>query len=287
MAKNYHHPEAHQVSGRVLGLADVIDRLSVLSLKTARPIDWHAHTETEIICCLKGCLEYEFENHAKISLHSGCYLTVPAGWRHRLTGGMDGPCRRLSFYLKTPRARLHGLVPFTLAESRLLLSDILKKRLTPKAFLASGELPRIADLTGIAKLSLRERVELRILTVNTILRFGSIAAPTRIEPKTKIMDEAIRWLEAHYAEKITIDQLTTFMGYGKSRFFTLFKNRTGLSPVEWLNHYRIDKATTLLTESDKPIMNICREVGFACPAFFAKMFHRYKGMTPLRYRQKA
>ena len=266
--------------GRSFGLAPVVDRLSVLTLSAARPIGWHTHAETEILCCLKGNLEYEFENHAKVSLHSGCYLVIPAGKGHRLTGGMDGPCRRLSFYLKPARARLGGLVPFTGPEYRAILDGILKNSFKPKAFLPSANLPRIADLADIRKPLACERVELRIRTVHALLGFGTKALPTREAPDTKIVEEAVTWLAAHSGEKVTIDQLTTFMGYGKSRLFALFKGRTGLSPIEWLNRHRVNRAAELLKSGDRTIREIAREVGFENPAFFAKMFHRYKGKPP-------
>ena len=284
MTRNYHHPEARQMSGRSFGLAPVVDRLSELALATARPIEWHTHAETEILCCLKGSLEYEFENHANVSLHPSCYLTVPAGVRHRLTGGMDGPCRRLSFYLKPARAHLGGLVPFTSREYGGMLSDILKKSFKPKAFSPSVNISRIADLTDSRSLTSRERIELRVLVVHALLYFASTTAPVHAAPKTKIIEESIRWLEAHYAERITIDQLTTFMGYGKSRLFSLFKDLTGLSPIDYLNRHRINKATTLLAETDKPVFQIARMVGFENPTFFTKLFHRYMGTTPSQCR---
>ena len=287
MQVNYHHPEARQMPGRSFGLDAVVDRLSVLTLSAARPIGWHTHAETEILCCLKGNLEYEFEGHAKVSLHSGCHLVVPAGNRHRLTGGMDGPCRRLSFYLKPARRHLDGLAPFTGPEYGAMLGDILKRSFRPRAFPPSANLPRIADLADGRKLTARERVELRILTANALLGFASTISPTHDIPNTRIMAEAIRWLENHYAEKVTIDQLTTFMGYGKSRLFTLFRDLTGLSPIEWLNQFRVDKAAVLLADRTLSVQQVCRAVGFQSQAFFAKMFHRYKGLPPSRYRLTA
>ena len=287
MQENYHHPEARQMAGRNFGLNAVVDRLSVLTLATARPIGWHTHAETEILCCLKGNLEYEFAGHAKVSLHSGCYLVVPAHKRHRLTGGMDGPCRRLSFYLKPARAHLDGLVPFTGPEYGTLLGDILKKRFSPRAFLPSANLPRIATLADARKLTARERFELRILTANALLSFASTISSAHDIPNTKIMTEATRWLEDHYAEKVTIDQLTTFMGYRKSRLFTLFRDLTGLTPIEWLNQLRVEKAAVLLADRTLSIQQVCRAVGFQSQAFFAKMFRRYKGLSPSRYRAQA
>ena len=287
MQENYHHPEARQMAGRNFGLNAVVDRLSVLTLATARPIGWHTHAETEILCCLKGNLEYEFAGHAKVSLHSGCYLVVPAYKRHRLTGGMDGPCRRLSFYLKPARVHLDGLVPFTGPEYGTLLGDILKKRFSPRAFLPSANLPRIATLADARKLTARERFELRILTANALLSFASTISSAHDIPNTKIMTEATRWLEDHYAEKVTIDQLTTFMGYRKSRLFTLFRDLTGLTPIEWLNQLRVEKAAVLLADRTLPVLQVCRAVGFQSQAFFAKMFRRYKGLSPSRYRAQA
>ena len=48
--------------------------------------------------------------------------------------------------------------------------------------------------------------------------------------------------------------------------------------------HRINKATTLLAETDKPVFQIASMVGFENPTFFTKLFHRYMGTTPSQCR---
>ena len=60
-----------------------------------------------------------------------------------------------------------------------------------------------------------------------------------------------------------------------------------LSPIEWLNQLRVEKAAVLLADRTLSVQQVCRAVGFQSQAFFAKMFRRYKGLSPSRYRAQA
>lgn len=101
------------------------------------------------------------------------------------------------------------------------------------------------------------------------------------------MDEALEWLRCHSAEQITMDQLIAYMGYSRSRFFSLFKSHTGQSPIDWLTQFRINSAKRLLAESDSSIARIAKSCGFADPAFFARAFRRRAGSSPTEFRKES
>lgn len=285
MKEHYSHPEAHNRPGQAFGL-NFVDRLSELSLTTGRTIEWHAHGETEVICCLRGSLQYEFRNRLGATVTSGCFLIVPPHMEHRLIGGVDGPCRRLSIFLldRLPRKAPERI--FTRTEYRDVLAEILKQRLRPRAIRPNTltDLTRVADLTTKTKLSPRERVELRTQTANVLISLTTVRPPDSVKGQTRLIDEAIRWLQTHYAEKVTLGQLTTFMGYGQSRLYELFRERTGLPPFEWLVRFRIDKACALLKEQKLSIVETAQRVGFDDPSFFARTFRRRTGLSPSAYR---
>jgi len=282
----YCHPEAHNRTGRTFGLG-CVSRLSELSLAQGRTIEWHAHDEVEVLCCLHGSLNYEFRDRRGVAVTSGCYLVIPPGLEHRLVGGVDGPCRRISLFLTarppaTPRTQV-----FTSRECRNLLADILKRRLRPRTFSPETKagLVRLANLLVRPTLTAHERVELRVRTACALLDLDSERPPERNNSQSRLIDEATRWLQSHYAEKVTLGQLTAFMGYGASRLCQLFKARTGLAPLEWLIRYRIDRACELLTDSDLTVVEIARRVGFDDPSFFARVFRKRIGLSPSDYRR--
>ena len=281
----YSHPEANVLTGADIDIG-AVNRFSELSLAAARPIEWHTHDETEVICCLKGVLRYEFTSSPDVTLTSGCFLVIPRGISHRLAGGVDGPCRRISVYLDRRLSRAARFTAFNEKEFRDLHADILKKRLRPKAFSsATGrDLRRIADLVARPKRTPRETIELRVLAFSTLFAFATDLPPALDKPQVRLMEESLHWLEQHYTERITIDQLVAYMGYGKSRFFTLFKELTGVTPIEWLIRLRIDRSCALLKESALSVVEISQRVGFDDPSFFARSFRRRMGLSPTAYR---
>jgi len=287
MKSNYCHLEARNVSGRDFGFEQV-DRVSELTLLSARPIEWHAHKESEIICCLKGALTYEFENRLDVTLTSGCFLVIPRGLRHRLSGGIDGPCRRISLFLNSPQRRLSRKSPFSHSEYRDVLADILRCRLVAKAFSETirQQLVKIADLTAV-QLTPRERLEIKVFTAAVLLSFASAKTAKKANAQVRLIDEALHWMEARYHEKVTLDQLVAYMGYGKSRFCALFKERTGLPPLEWLIRYRIEKASEFLRQEQSSITEIAHRVGFDNPSFFTRIFRRRTGFSPNEFRSAA
>jgi len=283
----YCHPEARNLPGRDFGCA-FTDRVSELSLRTARPIAWHTHDETEIVCCIKGALTYEFDKRLSVTLMSGCFLVIPRGLRHRLADGVDGPCRRISFFLRDCPVGSCETSVFTTAEYREVLSLLLKKRLRAQTFslAAAKNLTNIADLVVSKQLTLLDKVKIRTFLASAIIEFATRRPSEISKPQLRLIEEAVKWIETHYAEKITLGQLTTFMGYGKTRFIALFKQRTGLPPLEWLKRLRIEKACELLKDSERTVAEIAHLVGFSDPAFFARTFRKHVGISPTELRQK-
>jgi len=286
MGKEFWHSEANNVDGRTFGFAQ-IDCISECSLLSASPIAWHVHRDTEVVCCIKGAMTYEFKKNLTVTLTVGCFLVIPRGLEHRLVGGIDGPSRRVSFFLHDARARSGHPMMFSNREYRDILADILRHRLSAK-HCPDNLLPiltRVADIAAAREPSAHECVELRTFTAVLLLAFAATKAPeSRPKPQLRLIDESIRWLELHAHEKVTLDQITAYMGYGKTHFCALFKARTGLPPLEWLVRHRIERARTLLENGDLSIAEVARRVGFEDAAFFARTFRKRLGSTPSDYR---
>lgn len=284
--KKYISPKAKVLHGKTFGFS-YIDRLSTIFVKTAQRIDWHRHDETEILCCLKGSLTYEFRNRPSTTLTSGCFMVVPIGMEHRLVGGIDGPCRRFSFFVKEPHARSSGSAPVSASEMRELLALLHKKILRPHIIMDAALLNvfRLANLLDSTKKpNLVDQLTARSDALSAVLAMAASPRTTDLKNETRIMNEAVEWLRHHYAEQVTMDQLIAYMGYSRSRFFNLFKSHTGQSPIDWLTQFRIDSAKRLLAETDSSIAHIAKSCGFSDPAFFARVFRCRVGNSPSEFR---
>jgi AraC-like DNA-binding protein len=93
------------------------------------------------------------------------------------------------------------------------------------------------------------------------------------------------YVEAHYADSITLDEMSTLINVEHSYFCRLFKKTMNISFMEYLYLVRFSHAENLLLNSDKNITEIAYEVGFSSPAYFTKMFRERKGYTPTFYKK--
>lgn len=96
---------------------------------------------------------------------------------------------------------------------------------------------------------------------------------------------ALKFIEAHYNESISLEDVSKTLNVDKSHFCRIFKKATDTSFVQYLNFVRIQKAEKLLTETTKSILEISHETGFSSPAYFTETFRSVMSCTPRFYRK--
>ncbi|MGM0768420.1 MAG: GlxA family transcriptional regulator [Pseudomonadota bacterium] len=103
-------------------------------------------------------------------------------------------------------------------------------------------------------------------------------------------DGAIRkaqgWLEQHYAETLTIDDVAAVAGLGPRTFKRRFKDATGETPLGYLQHLRIEAAKHLLESSREQTARIIWSVGYEDASSFRRLFKRTVGCTMEQYRKR-
>jgi len=286
------HPDARYVFGKALGLP-WLERLSLLTLKDAQGLDWHTHEEFELICCMKGLLCYELEGLPRLTVPPGCFIFIPPLQRHCLQGGVDGPCVRLSLFLRKSAARLKAS-PVSVFRPREYARLIRLTRHSPGRPLsfskeAAHALARIVQLIEQNdRPSCSDLLELRVLSAYAFHLMAVHHPAVPWQPgHVRLMDDAVNWLKLHYAEAVTLAQLTAYMGYGHSRFAQLFRSHTGRTPMDWLAEYRVSRACELLSKGDLTIRQVAAAVGFTDPGFFTRTFRHRTGQTPTDFQKGA
>ncbi len=95
---------------------------------------------------------------------------------------------------------------------------------------------------------------------------------------------AMEYINLHYSEDITLESISSLMGFDRSYFCRLFKVATGATFTEYLNFVRICKSEKMLSSSTKSILDISADVGFCSVSYFNKVFKKYKNCSPGFYR---
>lgn len=276
--------EVRTISGSALSLPWLDEIASVYSSEALR-MDWYAHPDVEVICCLKGEMRYEFDGHDEVLLRSGHALVIPPRTRHRLFCGIDAPSRRVSFKLDASGRRnaADGLSPFTSADLRAIRDELLRRAFRP--FRTSSDtialLERIGCfLHGDGRLTASAKRETRVYISALLVNCTGKTVEDREAPEPRMMEEATAWLERHYAKKVSLRALVEHMGYGRTRFFELFRRKTGLSPNDYLIRLRIAKARELLSTGELSVKTVAERTGFSDAGFFSRTYKRLTGHKP-------
>jgi AraC-like DNA-binding protein len=72
----------------------------------------------------------------------------------------------------------------------------------------------------------------------------------------------------------------------ESNFHRVFKTELGISPVHFINHERIKRATSLLNDPKKRIKEICMECGFNSMSYFNRVFKKENEVSPSEYQAR-
>lgn len=100
-------------------------------------------------------------------------------------------------------------------------------------------------------------------------------------------DRLMSIIEKHIQNpQLSVDELASIMGIGRSVFYRKVRGITGYSPNEYLRIIRMKKAAELLAQSDTiTIAEVAREVGVNDPFYFSKCFKSQFGVTPSAYQK--
>ncbi|MDJ0948760.1 MAG: helix-turn-helix domain-containing protein [Alphaproteobacteria bacterium] len=98
--------------------------------------------------------------------------------------------------------------------------------------------------------------------------------------------DAQRWLGDHHSVAAPVDEMVRRSGLAERSFKRRFSKATGLAPIVYVQHLRVEEAKRRLERTDAPIDEIGWAVGYEDPAFFRRLFKRITGITPGAYRRK-
>ena len=98
------------------------------------------------------------------------------------------------------------------------------------------------------------------------------------------MTSVMEWLADHVENSdLTIDQLATHLGLGRTTMYNKLKSLTGKSPVELIKEYRITKSKMLLATGQFSVSEVAYKVGFSDPGYFSRCFRDQFQMSPAEF----
>ena len=244
----------------------------------------HWHRETELIRMVRGRLRL-YVNDMPLPVEAGDLVVVGEGVLH---GGdaEDGIYECIVF---DPYALLMHIEPCKNALKGLLGSTMVLKNsaIAADAGFASA-LDRLYNSVrgGMQDGGLRSVGALYEvaggLTAHEDARLPVSSSGNGV--KAEHLKPALEYIERNYGSHVTLEELARLTGLSPKYFCRCFRAIVHRSPIEYLNHYRIECASGLLLSTDKTVAEIAQLCGYNDSSFFIKQFRRHKGTTPHQYR---
>ncbi len=111
------------------------------------------------------------------------------------------------------------------------------------------------------------------------------AVEQRAQEEARPVRAAKAYMQAHYMEPVTLDEVSAHVGFNASYFSTFFKKHCGTGFLEYLSELRVSKAKELLRDTDLNVTAVCEAVGYADVKHFNRTFKKYTGVKPSEFRK--
>ncbi|KAF1296239.1 AraC family transcriptional regulator [Enterococcus sp. JM4C] len=98
--------------------------------------------------------------------------------------------------------------------------------------------------------------------------------------KQNIVNHAVYYLENHHNQEITLEQLADILYVSPTHLSKIFKEATGVSPINYLIQVRLKHAKELLKNDQLTIRDVAQAVGYQDAYHFSKLFKKYYGVSP-------
>lgn len=130
--------------------------------------------------------------------------------------------------------------------------------------------------------NLRVAQSIGVFLTHLITESGEIQ--DRDSQKDGNLQQVVYYMQEHFREPLTMEQLAALSGFSKYHFSREFKRLTGFPPGEYLIRLRLDQAKILLGNTSLPVWQVAAMSGIENEAYFSRLFRARLGMTPGAFR---
>ena len=260
-----------------------------------RPTILHTHNFDELVFVLSGS-GMHIVNKDRYPLKRGDVFLIKGDQAHKYEKTKNLHIANLEYYwehfkfLEKEFADLQGFKALFVHEPRYRKSG----KFNAKLHLNSWQLSEIIHLLDLIIEEQKKRLSgfncvLESLVKIIIIRLCRFYSETnQLGPKTLMnISVVIDYIENHFAENLTIANLSKISKLSETTFRSTFKKITGSSPIDYLIHFRIEKAAEMMRENPGlHVIEVCLNVGYENTGYFARKFGEIIGTTPINYIRK-
>lgn len=163
-----------------------------------------------------------------------------------------------------------------------LLPDLALPGSNPQQY--NNHATLINNIKQLKQHDVADRIEMRGINIVLFSRFMHDVKEKQLmddERVARILD----YIHQHIYEDINLNQLTDISFLSRGYMTVLFTSKVGMSPQQYINKLKIERAQLLLLTDNRPVKAIAYELSFTDHSYFVRLFKKFTGLTPLQYRE--
>lgn len=119
-----------------------------------------------------------------------------------------------------------------------------------------------------------------------VIESVEIVQAWRTSNQKSYLQKAKEYIEKNYEKNITLEEVAEFVGLSPFHFTKMFKEKFGITFIDYLTERRIEQAKVEILCTNKSLKEICFSVGYKDPNYFSRVFKKKTGFSPTSYRSE-
>ncbi len=121
--------------------------------------------------------------------------------------------------------------------------------------------------------------------MHVVTHIADMIESKRDDHNSKLVERVKKYIMARYNEDIQLNSIAESVCLSKNYVSQLFKQKMGMSIIEYVHRIRITKAKELMENTDQKIYEISDAVGYSDQHYFSSVFKRFTGLSPSEYKE--
>jgi AraC family transcriptional regulator, arabinose operon regulatory protein len=232
-----------------------------------------------VILCLSGQGWVRLGKNKRMSVPPQCVLSIPAGTPHAYGAQSEVPWRLVWVHFTGIRSLEYMKLLRGEAEASIMRISGVDVLMEAFESLWMAQDDGDSD-TGLLNMT------------SALVRFLVLLQVHRKVYGLKMQDSGdrvlrtITWMREHLEESVTLKKLASVAGISVPHYCALFKEQTGISPMQYFTRMRMRWAAELLDRTTDTVTEISLRLNYENPYHFSRVFRNVQGVSPRAYRNQ-